>query len=104
MLQTTRSHLVDVVVDLVGYFLELMVGQAEVSLVRVEVGVLPAALGLGLFHRGGQVKGCLQRLGGTEDNTWFSTTGVSSNPKVQTERGTDTSSLVLMKSLSGTHW
>lgn len=53
------GYLVNVVVHLVGHFFELVVGHAEVSLVWVEVSVLPAALSLSLIHIGRQVEGCL---------------------------------------------
>ena len=56
------GYLVDVIVNLVGHFFELVVGRAEVSLVRVQVSVLPAALSLSLIHVGGQVEGCLEGL------------------------------------------
>lgn len=57
------GYLVDVIVHLVGHFFELVVGHAEVSLVWVEVSVLPAAPSLSLIHIGGQAEGCLESLG-----------------------------------------
>lgn len=55
-------YLVDIIVDLVCHFLELVVGRDEVSLVWVEVSILPATLSLGLVHIGGQIKSSLERL------------------------------------------
>lgn len=51
------GYLVDFVVHLVGHLFELVVGHAEVTLVRVEVGILPAALGVSTVHVSGQVEG-----------------------------------------------
>lgn len=56
------TYFVNVIVHLVCHFLELVVGHAEVSLVWVEVGVLPATLSLSLIHIRGQVEGGLDRL------------------------------------------
>lgn len=56
------GYLIDVIVHLVGHFFELVISHAEVSLVRVEVGILPAALSLSLTHISGQVEGCLESL------------------------------------------
>lgn len=55
----SSDHLVDVIVDLISHFLELVVNHDEISLVWVKVSVLPATLNLSLIHTGGQVKGCL---------------------------------------------
>lgn len=56
------GYLVNFIVHLVGHFFELVIGHAEVSLVWVEVSVLPAALCLSLIHIGGQVEGSLEGL------------------------------------------
>lgn len=56
------GYLVDIIVDLVCHFFELVVGRDEVSLVWVEVSILPATLSLGLVHIGGQIKSSLERL------------------------------------------
>lgn len=70
MFRLLRSgYLIDVIVHLVGHFFELVVGYAEVSLVRVEVSVLPAAPSLSLIHVGWQVEGCLEGLGGSKEKT-----------------------------------
>lgn len=61
------GYLVDIIVHLVGHFFELVVSHAEVSLVWVEVSVLPAALSLSLIHVGGQVEGCLKSLKNRKD-------------------------------------
>lgn len=55
----SHDHLVDVVVDLISHFLELVVNHDEISLVGVKVSILPAPLNLSLVNAGGQVKGCL---------------------------------------------
>lgn len=55
----SSDHLVNVIVDLISHFLELVVNHDKISLVWVKVSVLPATLNLSLIHTGGQVKGCL---------------------------------------------
>lgn len=55
-------HLVDVIVHLVGHFLELHIGEVVVPLVGVEVGVLPAAAGLCRVHVVRQGEGHLDGL------------------------------------------
>lgn len=56
------GYLIDVIVHLVGHFFELVISNGEVSLVRVEVSVLPAALSLSLTNIDGQVEGRLESL------------------------------------------
>lgn len=63
------GYLVNVIVHLVGHFFELVVGHAEVSLVWVEMSVLPAALSLSLIHVRGQVERCLEGLRDGKDRT-----------------------------------
>lgn len=65
------GYLVNVIVHLVGHFFELVVSQAEVSLVWVEVSILPAALSLSLIHSTGQVEGCLESLRDGKENCFF---------------------------------
>ncbi len=68
------AHLVDVIVHLVSHFFKLVVCQAEVSLVWVEVSILPAASRLSWIHSGGQVEDCLKSLGDRKE-TCFSIRG-----------------------------
>lgn len=60
--RSLAGYLIDVIVHLVGHFFELVISHAEVSLVRVEMSVLPAAPSFSLTHIGGQVEGRLESL------------------------------------------
>lgn len=56
---SSSDYLVDVIVDLISYFFELVVSHDEIPLVWVKVSILPATPNLSLIHTGFQVKGRL---------------------------------------------
>lgn len=59
-----HTHLVNVVVDLVDLLLELQVHHVEISLVGVEVGILPVVPGLCFSRTVWEAEGRFQSLGG----------------------------------------